>query len=161
VTPEKKMVSLHDSTAPVERDGPPAPPSVDDATTALNDALERATAGTPGLWCFVSIAVGVNAVPCGRPRAKAHDVCCAEHWKLVPKKLRREMNEANNLRSERERERKSVLVADKIMDHLAAQLVQLTPVQQLARDEPRIIRPGEVARPDQPGVIAPKLILPR
>jgi hypothetical protein len=143
-------------------DGPPIP-SVEDAEAALEHAIGELTKGTPGLWCFVQIpvGVGVGVQSCGRPRLKSTDVCCTEHWKLVPSKLRREMNEANKIRSEAKRERACLLVADKIMDHLAAQFVQFPPVQPIARDEPRIIRPGEVAKPDSTGVITPKIILPR
>lgn len=155
MTPEKKTV-----IESADADGPPIP-SVDDAETALAEAIADLTKGTPGLWCFVQIAVGAGTQPCGRPRLKATDVCCPEHWKHVPSKLRREMNEANNIRSEKKRERACLLVADKIMEHLGSQLIQLPPVQPIARDEPRIIRPGEVAKPESSSVVTPKIILPR
>lgn len=158
MTPEKKLITTDVNTTDFEQ--PPAP-SVSDAAKALDEAIGEMTKGTPGLWCFVPISVGADEQPCGRPRLKAHEVCCPEHWKLVPKELRREMNEANKHRSERRRQRESVLVADKIIAYLTAQLVQLPPVQPIMRDEPRIIRPGEVARPDSPNVINPKIILPR
>lgn len=153
---EKKLIV----DASAGTDGPVVP-TIEDAETALAAAVEEATKGRPGMWCFVPISVGAAEQPCGRPREKAHDVCCPEHWKHVPQNLRREMNEANKIRSERKRERASLLVADKIIAHLTSLLIQLPPVQQLARDEPRIIRPGEVAKPDSPSVINPKLILPR
>lgn len=140
---------------------PSTGPSTDETLKALDKALEEATAATPGLWCFVPILVGVRAVPCGRPRTKVQDLCCLDHWKLLPKKLRVPVIEANKLRSERQRERASILAADKAVDYLTSLSIQIPPVERLVRDEPRIIRPDGIQRPDALVSSNSKLIIER
>lgn len=122
-------------------------PAPDEALKALDEAIASASAGTPGLWCFVPIMVGASPVPCGRPRDKAQDLCCSDHWKMLPKKLRQPLIEANKLRSEAKRERASMLAADKAVDYLCSLNIQLPPREHLVRDEPRILRPDGIERP--------------
>lgn len=126
---------------------PPVPPP-DEALKSLEAALKEAGGGTPGMWCFVPILVGLKHVPCGRPREKAQDLCCSEHWRLLPRRLRLLMVDANKHRSEAKRERASMLAADKAIDYLTGLQIQLPPVQRVVRDDgPRIIKPGGVERP--------------
>lgn len=136
-------------------------PSPDEALKALDAAMADASAGTPGMWCFVPIVVGAGEAPCGRPRANAKDLCCADHWKLLPRKLRVALIEANKLRSEKQRERATVLAADKAVEYLTSLKIQLPPVRGLAREETKIIRPDGIARPGAMVSGESKLIIPR
>lgn len=112
--------------------------------------------------CFIKVRVGPEEKACGRERLKPTDLCCPEHWKLVPAELRRALVAAGKLRKLPERQRATILAADKVADYLAAQLIQLPPVEKVVREQKKIISPERVVRSTDDRLISgdSKLILP-
>lgn len=68
---------------------------------------------------------------CGRPRLAVTDLCCPEHWKLVPKRLKQPLIEAGKLRSFVKRQRASEVAASYIVEYLMALKIQLPPAVKL------------------------------
>lgn len=86
------------------------------------------------LVCFIRVDMGDGRrEECGRPTKKLTELCCPEHWKLVPKALKQKLIDANKLRSERERERQTMVAASDIVVYLSELKVQLPPAPKLER----------------------------
>lgn len=81
--------------------------------------------------CFIKVNIEGTEQPCGRPREKPTDLCCADHWQRVPKALRVKLIAAGKVRSLRERERLTIYAATEVVEYLKAQKIQLPPVQKL------------------------------
>jgi hypothetical protein len=81
--------------------------------------------------CFIKVSIDGREEPCGRPREKPTDLCCADHWQLVPKKLRVKLIDAGKVRSLRERERLTICAATEVVEYLKAQKIQLPPAPKL------------------------------
>lgn len=86
------------------------------------------------LVCFIRVDMGEGRrEECGRPTTKLTDLCCPEHWRMVPRPLKQALVEANKLRSERERERKTMVAASDIVVFLSELKIQLPPAPKLER----------------------------
>lgn len=118
--------------------------------------------------CFIKVAVDGREEPCGRPREKLTDLCCLDHWRIVPKRLRQPLIEANKARSYVERERLSINAATAVVEYLKAQKIQLPPVPKLEVGS-GLVTPGAEdmrigalvkAEPGPQVVKNPKLIIP-
>lgn len=141
-------------------------PTAADALKALDaevTQLNRFTpkpSSTPGLWCFIPIIIGTAEKECGRPREKAQDLCCADHWKLLPKKYRVALIEANKLRSQRERQFATIKAADAAVAFLTALPIQLPPRAKVVAEQKRILGPDGIVAPDKLVSSQSKLIIP-
>ena len=114
------------------------------------------------VYCFIKVRVGSQEKECGRERLKASDLCCPEHWAHVPSDLRRALVVAGKLRKLPERQRATILAADKVADYLAARLIQLPPVERVVREQKKILSPDRVVRSTDERLVSSdsKLILP-
>lgn len=93
--------------------------------------------------CLISVVIEGSKQPCGRARAKVADLCCPEHWKLVPKPMKQRLIDADRIRSERKRERASIDAAGAVLHYLEHLKVQLPPVQKV-QPSGGIERPGQL-----------------
>jgi hypothetical protein len=92
------------------------------------------------LFCFIKVQMGDGSTQeCGRPTGKLKELCCPDHWKLVPRKLKQALIEAEKYgrhsrmtrAAELERERRVMVAASDIVVFLGALKVQLPPVKKL------------------------------
>lgn len=99
--------------------------------------------------CFIKVLVDGKEEPCGRPREKLTDLCCLDHWRRVPKKLKQPLIDLHKLRNRplnsrqlRAHEEKSIRAATAIVEYLKEQKIQLPPAPKLIVEKSSIIRPG-------------------
>lgn len=114
------------------------------------------------LGCFIKVSIDGRDEECGRPRGKATDLCCAEHWQLVPKNLRQDLIDANKVKSLRERERLTINAASAVVEYLKAKKVQLPPAPKLITTAGGIeTKLGPLVKVEAgPRVVQQKLIIP-
>jgi hypothetical protein len=111
--------------------------------------------------CFIKVKTADGEKPCGRPRAKLTDLCCAEHWKMVPKKLRQPLVDANRERSYRDRERLSIAAATKVVEYIKGMFIQLPPVARIETPAGEDLKVGPLVQAEERGLVkSPNLIIP-
>jgi len=112
--------------------------------------------------CFIKVKTAEGEQPCGRLREKLTDLCCSEHWKMVPKRLKRPLIDANTLRSYRERERASIEAATAVVDYIKGLFIQLPPAMKLeAPVGGADLKIGDLVQHDEKKLVSnPKLIIP-
>lgn len=100
--------------------------------------------------CFMKVLVDGKEEPCGRPREKLTDLCCPDHWRLVPKRLKQPLIDLHKLRNRprtaaqaRAHEQRSIVAASDIVEYLKAQKIQLPPAPKLVLERNSLVRPGD------------------
>ncbi len=88
---------------------------------------------------------------CDRVKLSRIDICCAAHWKMVPREMKRKFWDATKLRSKFDRDFGVMCSASEILDYLESKKVVLPPDVKLIRPESDIEKPTS----NEPRIITP------